>query len=118
MMGVMNFKNKIRHGQLQLMHPEPSGFRLWCQPMARSEIEQDVGGVPDQKFTGFEKRRSKWRRAASRLDHLHHRPHAMLPRDIGVTRTDLFHREADIFAAALNGGPGLELIPHRASLPC
>src|SRR5258708_13190596 len=99
------------------MHPEPSGFRLWCQPMARSEIEQDVGGVPDQKFTGFEKRRGKWRRAAPRLHHLHHRPHAMLARDIGVTPAGLFQREADIFAAALNGGPGIEALPHPENFP-
>ena len=47
------------------MHPQPSRFRLRRQAMARSQIEQDVGGLPDHEFSGLEKRRRERRRAAS-----------------------------------------------------
>ena len=49
------------------MHPQPPGFRLRRQTMARSEIEQDIGGLADHELAGFEKRRRKWRRAACAL---------------------------------------------------
>jgi len=55
-MGVVNFRHEIGNGELQLVHPQLSGFRLRRQPVARAEIEQDVGGLPDHELAGFEER--------------------------------------------------------------
>ena len=86
--------------------------------MARSEIEQDVGGLPDHELAGFEERRRKRRRAATRLHHLHHRGHAALAaRNVGIVGAGLFQREADIFAAALDARPVQEFIAHGAAFP-
>ena len=76
-MGVVNFQHQIRDRELQLVHPELSGFGLRRQPMARSEIEQDIGGLPDHEFAGFQERRRKRRRALARFHHAHHRGHAI-----------------------------------------
>src|ERR1700676_5079733 len=85
--------------------------------MARSEIEQDVGGLPDHELSGFQKRRGERRRAAACLHHLHHRGHAALAaRDIGIIGAGFFQREPDIFAPALNARPVIEFVAHGDSL--
>ena len=115
MMGVMDFDDKIRDRQLQLMQPQPSRFGFRREAMARPEIEQDVGGLPDHEFARFEERRRERRRAA-RLHHLRHRAHAALARHIGVIGAGLLQREADIFAASLDLRPVIKLITHRRFL--
>ena len=116
-MGVVNFQHEIRDRELQLMHHSLPGFRLRRQPMARAEIEQDVGGLADHELAGLEERRRKRRRALSRPHHLHHRSHAVAAaRHVGIGGAGLLQREPDIFAAALNGRPVIELIAHRRFL--
>jgi hypothetical protein len=95
------------------MHSQPPGFYLRRQAVARSEIEQDIGGVADHELVGFEKRRREWRHPLARFHHLHHRSHpAIGARNIGVAGTCLFQREADIFAAPLNARPVIEFVTH------
>src|ERR1700737_1810542 len=87
--------------------------------MPRSEIEQDVGGLPDHELAGFQKRRGEWRRAAARLHHLHHPGHAALAaRHIDIVGAGLFQREADIFTAALNARPVIEFVAHWKTPYC
>src|SRR5450631_4520302 len=84
--------------------------------MARSEIEQDVGGLPDHELSGSKKRRREWRRALARLHHFHHRRHAAVAaRDIGMIGAGLLQREPDIFAAALDARPVIEFVAHGYS---
>ena len=112
MVGVVNFLHKVGHRQLQLMHPEPPGFRLRRQPVTRAEIEQDVGGLPDYELAGFEKRWGEWRGAAARLHHFHHRSRTALARDIGIMAAGGLEREPDKFTAALDLGPVIEFVGH------
>src|SRR6266480_6597107 len=101
------------------MYPELAGLRLRRQPVPRSQIEQDVSGLPDHELSIFEERRREGRRSLARFHHSHHRGHAVATaRDIGVAGARLFQREADIFAAALNGWPVIELVTHRWHLRC
>ena len=58
MMGIVNFQHEIRDRELQLMHRQPSRLRRGRETMARSQIKQDVGGLPDHELAGFE----EWRR--------------------------------------------------------
>jgi hypothetical protein len=119
MMGVVNFQNQIRYRELQLVHPQFAGLRLRRQPVARSQIEQDVGGLPDHQLSVFEERRREGRRPLPRFHHARHRGHAVAAaRDVGVAGARLFQREADIFAAALNHWPVIELVTHRWHLRC
>src|SRR5271156_2480276 len=63
MMGVVHFRHEVRDRQLKLMHPELAGFGFRRKGMARAEIKQDVGGLPDHDLAGFKKRRRERRRA-------------------------------------------------------
>src|ERR1700730_9289552 len=84
--------------------------------MARSEIEQDVGGLPDHEFPCFEERWRERRRALACLHHLHHRGHtASAARDVGIVGGGLLQRKPDIFAAALNARPVIEFVAHGES---
>src|SRR5260221_1030974 len=84
--------------------------------MARSEIEQDVGGLPDHEFPNFKKRRRERRSPLARLHHLHHGGHtATAARDIGIVGAGLLQREPDIFAAALNARPVIKFVAHGES---
>ncbi len=114
-MGIVNLHDKIRDDELQLMHPQPPRLRLRRQTVPRSEIEQDIGGLPDHEFSGFKKRRRERRPAAATLHHPHHRGHAAIAaRDVGITGAGILQREADIFAAALNARPVVEFVAHGA----
>src|ERR1700688_3949701 len=84
--------------------------------MARSEIEQDVGGVPDQALARFQKRRGEWRRAFAAFHHPHHRRHtALAAGDVSIIGAGLLQRETDKFAAALDAWPVIEFVAHRRS---
>jgi hypothetical protein len=115
----VNFQHQIRYRELQLVQPEFAGLRLRRQPVARSQIEQDVGGLPDHELSVFEERRREGRRSFPRFHHARHRSHAVAKaRDVGVAGARLFQREADIFAAALNHWPVIKLVTHRWHLRC
>src|SRR5438067_3902476 len=117
MMGVVDLQHEIGNGELELVHPQFSGLRLRRQPVTGAEVEQDVGGLPDHQRTRFQKRRREWRRTLAPLHHFHHRAHAIAAaRDVAVGGTGVLEREADIFAAALDEGPVIELVAHWRSL--
>src|SRR3981081_4722205 len=84
--------------------------------MARSEIEQDIGGLPDQEFPCSKKRRRERRRALARLHDPGHRGHtASAARDIDIVGAGILQREPDVFATALNARPVIEFIAHGES---
>ncbi|MGY3468603.1 hypothetical protein ACVW0I_005474 [Bradyrhizobium sp. LM6.11] len=113
MMGVVNLDHKVGDRELKLMQPELAGLRLRGEGVAGAEIEQDVGGLADDEFSRFEKRRRKGRRALVRVHHLHHRSHAVrTARHVDVGRPRLFQRQPHIFAAALDLGPIVEFVLH------
>src|SRR5499433_2051368 len=72
MMGVVDLRYKISDGELELMQPQSSRFRLRRKPVAAAEIEQDIGGLSDHELACLEVWRRKWRRVAL-LQHPHHR---------------------------------------------
>src|SRR4051812_47498821 len=83
--------------------------------MARTQIEQDVGSLPDHQPAGFQKRRREWRPVAL-LDHARHRRHAArAARDVVIRGAGIFQREPDIFATALDGRPVIQLVAHGRS---
>src|SRR5205807_10101539 len=82
-----------------------------------TEIEQDIGGLPDHEFARLQERRRERRGAFSWFQHLAHRIRAVaLARHVGVAGAGLLQRQTHIFAAALNGRPVIELIVHRRRL--
>src|ERR1700730_11166939 len=82
--------------------------------MARSQIQQDIGGLPDHEWACLQKGRRERRDAALCLHHPHHRRNpAWAACDVDVIGAGLLQREADIFTAALNGRPVIEFIAHR-----
>ena len=112
MVGVVHLHDKVGHRQLKLMQPKPAGLRLWRQTVPRAEIEQDVRGLPDHEFAGLEERRRK-RRCRALLHQPHHRSRAAFARHIDIRAACFLEREADIFAAALDRRPIVELVPHQ-----
>src|SRR5262249_50676726 len=84
MVGVVDSTHEIGDGRLQLMYPKFSRLRLRREPVSRAEIEQDVGGLPDHEFSGFQKRRGEGRRRTL-PHHLRHCPRSAAPtRDIDI----------------------------------
>src|SRR6185437_15720713 len=114
MMGVVNFQHQIRYRELKLMQRQPFGLRLGRESKARSQIEQDVGGLPDHELAGLEEWRGERWRAGARFEHPRHRGHAVCAaRDIGIVGAGILQCESDIFAAPLNARPVEEFIAHR-----
>src|SRR5580704_11272784 len=117
MVRIVDVLNHISDGELQLMRPQPARFvsRRNLEPWA--EVEQDQRGLCDHELAGLEKRRCIRRIGAALVfEHFHHRRNATVtrsPRDIDVIGASLFECEPDEFAAALNGGPIIELVTHR-----
>ena len=116
MMGVVSLEHQIRDGELELMHPQHSCLGFRGETVPRAEVEQNAGGLPDHQLAGLQERRRKWRRSRARLHHAHHRGHpALTARDIGVGDACLLKREADIFSAALDARPVIELVAHAGT---
>ena len=81
--------------------------------MARAEIEQDIGGLPDHQLAGFqERRRERRRRSPASIIRAHRRHAACAARDVVVPGAGVLQREPDIFAAALDARPVIEFIAH------
>ena len=108
MMGVVDFLHQIGDGELQLMHPQPAGFGLRREPVARAEIEQDVGGLADHQPACLQERRreGRVRRPRRRISRIiaAQPPPSRRARHIAIFGAGLFQREADEFAAALDPG--------------
>jgi hypothetical protein len=84
--------------------------------MARGEIEQDGGDLADQQRSRFQERRRE-RRGLLALQQLGHRRHTAFAaaRDVEIVGAGFLQRQPDIFAAALDGRPIVQLIAHRRS---
>jgi len=117
MMGVVDQRHEVGDGELQLMHPQPSGLVAGREAQPPAEIKQDVGGLADDELAGLEERRRKRRTcAASGLDEFHHRGNAALAgpaRHVDVVGARLLQCEADELASALDRRPVIELVAHR-----
>src|SRR5262249_46927199 len=114
---------EVGDGELQLMHPQPSGLVAGREAEPPAEVEEDVGGLADDELAGLEERRRKRRtRAASAFDEFHHRGNAALAgpaRHVDVVGARLLQREADELAAPLDRRPVIELVPHGGGpWPC
>src|SRR6516165_8579007 len=116
MMGVVDQHHEVGDGELQLMHPQPSGLVAGREAEPPAEVKQDVGGLADDELAGLQKRRRKRRtRAASGLDEFHHRGNAALAgpaRHVDIVCARVLQGEADEFAAALDRRPVIELVAH------
>src|SRR5215471_11314797 len=116
MMSIVDQHHEVGDGELQLMHPQPSGLVARREAEPPAEIKQDVGGLADDELARLEERRRKGRtRAASALDEFHHRGNAALAapaRHVDVVGARLLQREADELAAALDRRPVIKLVAH------
>src|SRR6266508_4159016 len=103
------------------MHPQPSGLlaRRKAEPCA--QVEEDIGGLRDDKLAGLEERRRKRRaRDASPFDQLHHGGNATLAspaRHVDIVGAGLLQGEANEFAAALDRRPVVKFIAHDELAP-
>jgi hypothetical protein len=79
MMGVVDERDQVGDGELQLVHPQPSGLPTRRKAEPSAQVEQDVGGLCDHEWAGLEERRRK-RRAfdAPAVDQAHHRGNTAL----------------------------------------
>src|SRR5262249_43832556 len=123
MVGVVDLLHEVRNRKLELVGPKPSGLVFRRETVPRAEIEQDVGGLGDQELAGLEERRRKRRMVLPfAFEHRNDRVVAALARDVDIVSARLFEREPDVFAAALDLGPVVELVAHglppcRTTLP-
>src|SRR5215475_10761509 len=117
MMRIVDLRQEICDGKLELVRPQPTGLVARAQGEARTEPQQDVGALRNDEVAGLEERRRKRRTlGAAIIDDLHHGGDAALalPRHVDVVDPALLEREAHEFAAALDGRPIVELVAHRA----
>jgi len=115
----VNFDDKIRQRELQLVGPQPAGLGLRGKPVPRPDELQNVGGLADQKPPAL---RNGVRTAASERG----RPAAASWRHSGsltgpaghidIGRAALLQRQSHKFAAALNLRPIVKLVDHRMLL--
>src|SRR5450755_2983500 len=121
MMSVVNLNDEVRHRQLQLMYPEPARGIARDEMQARTEKQQDIGGLPDQLPPGLQKRRRERRsRDIGTLEKSLERGHAAaaLGRqqgNVNVPGAGLLERQAHVFAASLDAGPVVEAVQHGQS---
>src|SRR5271169_4423045 len=99
------------------MRPEPAGLARRGEVVARTEIEENVGGLTDQQLSGSEKRRGEGRvfdlLAVEQAQHL--ALPTRRPGDIDIVGPSLLERQADELAAPLDPVPVIELVPHRGA---
>ena len=113
MMRVVDFHHQVGDGELQLMRPQPPGLVLRREAEPRPEIEQDVRGLRDDVLAGFQDRRRERRMLfALALHEGDVRLAAALARDVDIVGAGLLQREADEFAAPLDGRPVIEFVAH------
>ena len=56
-MAIVNFDDEIGERELQLMRPQPAGFRARREIVPLAEEQQDIGGLADDELAGLEERR-------------------------------------------------------------
>ncbi len=119
MMRIVYFADPIGDGELQLVRPQTHGLAFWRKAQARPEVEEDIRGLRDQKFAGFEKRRRERRMFDRAVFHqAHHRRHAARgARHIDVVGARVFEGEANEFTAALDRRPVIKFVAHDKGPP-
>jgi hypothetical protein len=108
--GIVNLNDEVGDGELQLMRPQAPAIAARRKPVTHAQKKQDICRLPDDELAAFEERRREWRMLDARaVKQRHHRRHAAASarpaRDIDVSLSKLFKREADELAASLDGGP-------------
>jgi len=97
-----------------------SGHDLSGHKQTLTKEWEDVRGLADDELASLEERRRVRRmRGTLAFEQPLHRGHAglaRLTRHIDIVCAGLFQREADKFAAALDGRPVVELVAHQAVL--
>ena len=116
MVGVVRFDHQIGDGELDLVGPQLRGFRLRRQAVTFAEIEQDVGGLPDQPPAVAQEGRGEGRRGdVAAVPQAQQRLGAVLARHVDIVGTGFLQRQADEFAAPLDAGPVVKLVGHGSS---
>jgi hypothetical protein len=110
---------EIGDRQLQLMRPQPAGLGRRRQAKLTPEIEQDVGGLPDQQRPCLQKGWSKGRTGdLFAIEQAHHLGFtARLSGDIDIVGAGLFQRHPNEFTSSLNRRPIIQLVSHLALDP-
>lgn len=113
MVSLVNLRHQVGDGQLKLVDPIAARVLLRSQTMALAKKKQNVSGLADEKPPCLEEGRCE--RAVPGQPLFHQPDHRRLvvgARDVVVVEPRLLERQADEFAAALNGGPIVELVAH------
>ena len=120
MVRVVRLGHRIGDGELQLVRPERVGLADARKAEPRAQVQQDRRGLPhDDVPVDKERRREGGTRRIGRTQLAHERrlaaaPRFRLARNVDVFGTGRLEREAHEFSAALDGGPVVKLIRHRA----
>lgn len=118
-MSIVDLLDEIREGQLELMSPQSTSFVLRCEVMTRTEKQENIRGLTDQKIAGFQKWRGERRTVNPvAIENSHERRNAgafffRSSRDIEVFGTGFLKGQADELSAALDGRPVVEFIGHE-----
>src|SRR5579871_4724375 len=64
--GIVNLRHEVGDRELELMQPEPAALVPGSEPVARTEVLQDVRRLSDQRASRLEEGRCEWRRIAER----------------------------------------------------
>eukprot|EP01034_Spumella_vulgaris_P031258 gene31258-38621_t len=100
---------------VELVRPQPAGFGARRQAVAAAQVEQDIGGLPDQQLAGAQhRRRKRGARFFGRIDGgLGGRHAGFSARHVLIGGAGLLQRQPHEFATALDGGPVVQFINHR-----
>ena len=116
-MGVVRLDDQIGDGELDLVGPQLSGFRLRRQPEAFAEIEQDIGRLADDPLAIAQEGRGEGGRGDVRaVPQAHQFAGAALARHVDIVGAGLLQRQSDEFAAPLDARPVVQLVGHAGSL--
>src|SRR3979490_29345 len=79
-MRVVNFEQEIRHGELQLLRPQPPAFIFRRKAVTRGEKLKNVGVWADDQPPGLEvRRRERWPFDVAAVQKTHERRHSGAP---------------------------------------
>src|ERR1700730_17623599 len=97
------------------MRPEPAGFAFWNETEPGREKLENVRGLGNQKFAGFQKWRRERRMLQRRIFEEFHDPRTpkfRVARHVHVIRAAIFERQPYEFAPPLNRWLVVKLITH------
>ena len=121
MVGVVGLGHAVGDGQLQLVRPEPVGLAHAREPEAGTEVQQDRCGLADHDVAIDQEGRRERGPWVGRI--VEPAPEIRfaaacgrrLARHVDIGSAGGLERQADEFAAALDGGPVVKLIGQASS---